>query len=257
MNCKETQFQYPRFGTEQVLEILRAEFANVRIERFDSDVLSTARKLEACLQAFNAGEISVLVGTQMLAKGHDFSRVRLMIILYPERTLLLPDFRSYERVYRELVQASGRAGRAERRGEVFIETTFARDPLFRLVREGRFDDFYEDELVKRKASRYPPFTKLIRFVIRGAVRAEVSAAALKVRQLALIYLKASLAARKTELIGPSPCLIAKLKRNYRYHLIIKTTVMQEMFPLFQTLMAAPFARKKVFIELDIDPTELF
>ncbi|BBM88697.1 primosomal protein N' [Spirochaetota bacterium] len=257
LKCKLEQFSYPRYGTEQVVGILRELFASTAIERFDSDELTTAKKLEARLKDFSAGTISILVGTQMLAKGHDFPAVRLMVMLYPERTLLLPDFRSYERVYRELVQASGRAGRSKLQGEVFVETTFANDPLFRLVREGRFDDFYQSELIKRQVNFYPPFSKLVRLVLRGEKLPDVKETALKLKQVVLIYFKASIAARKTQIIGPQPCLIERIKRYFRYHLTIKTVDTKAVIPMLHTIKHAHSSKKKVFIEIDIDPIDLF
>lgn len=149
------------FGSEKASDLLQHELPQARIQRLDSDLPSIAKRLPEILEEFKKGEIDILVGTQMIAKGHDFPRVTLTVLIEVDDVLRLPDFRAGERAFQLIVQASGRAGRGKEKGEVIIQSSRPYHPVIKEALSQNYERFYKREIGLRQLFNYPPFTKII------------------------------------------------------------------------------------------------
>lgn len=285
--CGRQELSFKRMGTERTLEKLESLFPQYQVARFDSDALKTSNKIDKLLQAFAKKEVQMLVGTQMMAKGHDFENVKLMVILSPENMLALPDFRSKERVFAALVQSAGRVGRRDESGEVLIETALLNDRVLALAATGQHELFYSEQLKERKNLFYPPFSKMINFVFRGKNKTESFKAARlfqerlkksfhhvtkteadKARKDGGNQRHASLPlkpapATKAQILGPTECLLFRLKDYYRYHVLVKTNAIGSTWLSIAKLLRespggiAGYSKTAVYMEIDVDPVDLF
>jgi primosomal protein N' (replication factor Y) len=205
--------RYLGAGTERIAGELAARFPSARIGRLDRDTASSRERLLRCLDDFARGRLDVLVGTQMVAKGHDFPGVTLVGIICADDSLHLPDFRAAERTFQLIHQVAGRAGRGEAPGTVVVQTFSPESRVIQLAVAGDYERFAEDEIARRRPLRYPPFGRLARVVARGrreeAVRRWAAAAS------------AVLAGPDLRVLGPAPCPRIKVRGLYRYQLIVK------------------------------------
>ncbi|MEN8214092.1 MAG: primosomal protein N' [Pseudomonadota bacterium] len=244
---------YQGQGTERLEEYLCDIFPEVPVIRIDRD--STRRKgsLEKHLQQVKATGACILVGTQMLAKGHDFPRVTLVGILDADQGLLNPDFRSPERTAQLLLQVSGRAGRAEKPGKVLIQTRHPHNPLLQTLLHRGYEAFSREELKQRRDARLPPFAH------QALIRAEGSDSK-QVQQFLQSAIKTSPQLLPgIELWGPAPALIERKAGVFRWHLLLQTgnrsVLQQQLKQWLQWLRQQPQARRFRW-SVDVDPLEI-
>jgi primosomal protein N' (replication factor Y) len=242
-------------GTERIEETLAVLFPSCALERIDRDAMRKRGSLEAALQRIHDGEVRILVGTQMLTKGHHFPLVTLVVVLNADQGLFGTDYRAAERLAQTIVQVAGRAGRAERPGEVLIQTEYPQHPLLQQLVSGGYDAFAAAALREREAARWPPFARV------AVLRAEAPGRDAPLdflehaRQLAL-----ECGVDGVELLGPATAPMERRAGHYRAQLLLHAP---SHAPL-QRLLArwvprieeAPGARK-VRWALDVDPLELF
>lgn len=202
-------------GAEKVEESVQLHFPSASVERLDSDIAKRKGALESILARFRAGEIQILVGTQMIAKGLDFPNVTFVGVVAADISLNLPDFRSSERTYRLLSQVSGRAGRGQKPGRVVIQTFNPDHAAIRWVPSHDFARFFEEIIPEREAAHYPPFVRLVNIVISSESRTQVIAAS--ERGLELL----SAAGSEAEVLGPVDCPLERLNKVWRRHLLVK------------------------------------
>lgn len=212
--CGSVQLRTRGFGTEKIEEEVLQVFPNIRLARLDQDVARKKHAYADILKRFEEGQLDLLVGTQMVAKGLDFERVTLVGVLNADQGLKIPDFRAQERTFQLLSQVSGRSGRRNVRGEVLIQSRQALHPLFHLVQEHNYTGFVKAELGSRRAHAYPPFVRLIRLSVRHREEAKASRAALWLAG----ELRRLLGSRVT---GPSVPSIARLRNEYHRELLLK------------------------------------
>ena len=218
-SCAGRYIKYFGTGTQKVAEEVRRFFPEASVSRLDADVTGRVGAHKKILNSFKRGETDILVGTQMVAKGLDFPNVTLVGVVTADTVLNFPDFRASERTFQLLTQVAGRAGRGPAGGEVIVQT-YA--PLhYAVLAAGRhdFDTFYEEEIISRQELGYPPFSFLVRLVITGDNEDYVSSTA---------GVLAGLFNDSVELLGPSPCPIAKLKGKFRWHLIVRGTEIESL-----------------------------
>lgn len=241
-------------GVEKVEAELHKKIEDIKILRLDRDVLTTEKKLRKALKDFSAGLYDVMIGTQILTKGHDFPDVRRVFALYPENELSLADFRASQRTYNQIVQVSGRAGRREERGEVYVQSQMGDHYSISLGMEQNYEAFYEIEIERREAFSYPPFSRLFRFVIRGKNEKDVVECAKNLKT----YLSSVKDESFGEILGPSPCIFSKIKDNYRWNLLIKVRGGVNLFLEKLGRLQSDFKYKshRVYIEYDMDPLEI-
>jgi primosomal protein N' (replication factor Y) len=204
-------------GSERVEDQLEELLPEARIARMDRDTVRRRGAHEALLRRFDAGEIDVLVGTQMIAKGHDFHRVTVVGVLSADQSLGLPDFRAGERTFQLLTQVAGRAGRGERAGRVIVQAFDPDHPVVRLAADQDYERFYEREIRYRATLRYPPVAALVNLIVRDADE-------LRCRNWARILGDALRRQEQGRLIlaGPGPAPIERIKNLWRQQILVRT-----------------------------------
>ena len=215
-NCGGNKIRYYGTGTQKVEEELRELYPQARTLRMDVDTTRRKGAHEQILQKFGAKEADILLGTQMIAKGLDFPEVTLVGVLNADTSLNLPDFRSSEHTFQLLTQVSGRAGRAEKAGEVVIQTFNPQHYAIELAKKQNYEQFYQQEMHVRHRGGYPPYYFTVKIT---ASHPEEQVAAKKIFQIAN-QLKEVLSPQSL-LLGPTPSMILRVKNRYYYQLIIK------------------------------------
>ncbi|MFP4407760.1 MAG: primosomal protein N' [Spirochaetaceae bacterium] len=249
--CGSLDVGYASFGTERVEEEVAAQLPELRIARVDSD--STRRKgsLQRIFKEFHDGQIDLLLGTQMVSKGLNFPGVQLVGIIVADTGLNMPDFRSAERTFAHIVQVAGRAGRFTPDGEVIIQSYKPESKAVRLAAAGDIERFYREELEVRRDLGYPPFTRLIRLLLRGRNREMVRSTAAELLRELIDALPP-----EAQLLGPAPCVLERVNHNYRVHMLIHGDTLPEIHrPLRRVIREFPVPAS-VYLEIDIDPVTL-
>jgi primosomal protein N' (replication factor Y) len=214
--CGSYSLKYFGMGTEKVEDELSYYFPNANIQRIDSDTISRKASLSNILQSFSKGEIDILVGTQIVSKGLDFSRVTLVGVISAENNLWMPDFRADERTFQLLTQVAGRAGRSKSEGEVLIQTLNPHNFVLKKVMEYDYNGFYENQILQREQMGFPPFTRLCLIEARDLREDKAKGAISDFYSYIRAYDKYIIISQ------PAPALISKLKNYYRFHLLVKS-----------------------------------
>ncbi len=253
-SCDGKYIYYIGEGTEQIEELLQKRFPALRIARIDRDTVSRRRNFEQTLQEFSEGRIDMLVGTQMLAKGHDYPNVTLVGVVSVDAGLALPDFRSAERTFQLITQVAGRAGRGERAGQVLIQTYHPHHYALRHASEQDYHGFYEEEIRHRQNLGYPPFVSLASLLIRGPELGRVRADALTLRK----ELDGANTERLSRVLGPAPAPLARLKGEHRYQLLIKSRSRKQLRALADQAIRAAVESgvNPRSLNLEIDPVSV-
>lgn len=239
-------------GTERLEEELLALYPQARIARMDRDTTTRKGAHARLVDGMSSRQIDILVGTQMIAKGHDFPSVTLVGVLNADSPLNLPDFRSSERVFSLFSQVAGRAGRGDRPGRVMIQTFDPGHVTLQHVAGHDYRAFAANELSQRQALGYPPFGHLVNLVFAGNDNQLVCSAA--------DHLASQLSGPEDgfELLGPAPCLLSKLRGKNRVQILLKAAHRSVLRSLLDAL---PALRKKlpggVSLTVDVDPLDMF
>jgi len=255
--CPKCRAEYMYFvgdGAERVDEYLRQQFPHAHVSRLDRDTVRTKRQYQQILGAFAKGEVDILVGTQMVAKGHDFQRVTLVGVAAADLALGRPDFRAAERTFQLLTQVAGRAGRGELSGEVLVETYYPEHYAIQLAAQQDYDSFYEKEAHFRRMLHYPPFTALASVLVRDR---KLENAVRWSRALAACL--APFGKHGVKILGPAPAPLARLKRDYRFQFVLKSpqrTILGKSLAAALEFCAAKEIPANAVI-VDVDPTSLF
>jgi len=215
-HCGSIALKYFGTGTERVEDELEFYFPKVKMSRIDSDSITKKSALSRLLLSFGAGEIDILVGTQMVSKGLDFSRVTLVGVISAETTLWLPDFRADERTFQLLTQVSGRAGRSKTPGEVIIQTQNEKHFALQMVLNNNYNGFYQKEIADREKMDFPPFTRIALIETKDQSNERAKGA------INGFYNELKKFGKWMKISSPSPAIIAKLKGQYRYQILIKS-----------------------------------
>lgn len=215
--CGSIQLKYFGTGTERVEDELEYYFPNVKMSRIDSDSITKKSALSRLLISFGSGEIDVLVGTQMVSKGLDFSRVTLVGVISAETTLWLPDFRADERTFQLLTQVSGRAGRSKSPGEVIIQTQNEKHFALQMVLNNNYKGFYEKEIIDREKMGFPPFTRIALIEAKNQSNEKAKGA------ITSFHKELKKFSKYLKISSPTPAIISRLKGQYRYQILIKSS----------------------------------
>lgn len=243
------------FGTERLAQALAGLLPEARIERMDSDTSSRRGARGAILEGLARGDLDVLVGTQMIAKGFDFPGVTLVGVVLADLTLNLPDYRSAERTFQLLTQVAGRAGRGERPGRVLIQTYAPHHYSIRAARDQDYARFIRRELDLRRELMYPPFARLALIRIEGEDAGRVSAIA----SAAAAALGKIAKPEAMRVLGPAPAPIERIKGRYRWQVMLKAIELKDLRAALTAMRAevAPrAARDRVRLAIDIDPVNM-
>lgn len=221
-HCGEDALRRKGMGTQQVERLVAERFPDARIARMDVDTTSGKWAHTAILDRVGRGEIDILLGTQMIAKGLDFPNVTLVGVVDADTGLNLPDFRAAERTFQLLSQVAGRAGRGAKGGEVIVQTRMPTHHAVRHAVSHDFLSFVREELGNRRTPVYPPFVSIANVIVSGTDEGLTAAAMLEAsRWIAALVARAAL--RDVVLVGPAPCPIDRIKDRWRWHLLIKST----------------------------------
>jgi len=248
--CGSLDVGYSGFGTEMVEEDVRRRFPDLRVVRVDTDAIRKRGQLRDTLNQFRAGEIDILLGTQMVAKGLNFPGVKLVGIVLADTGLHLPDFRAQERTFALIVQVAGRAGRYLPDGKVVIQTYRPDADAVRLAASHDLSTFYEKELATREALGFPPFSRLIRLVFRGRERERVQSTAASYAEAIAAGLK------QGEVLGPAECPLSIISGNHRYQLIARSRSFAHLHDAVSRVANGRHPDHGVYVELDVDPVSL-
>lgn len=222
--CMGLKFKEKGSGTEKIEDEIQTHFPEARIARMDRDTTQRKGSHHALLDKLAKNEIDILVGTQMIAKGHDYPNVTLVGILSADSCLHLPDFRSAEETFQLITQMAGRAGRAQKPGRVLLQTFSPEHYSIELASRYRIQEFYEKELEQRSELNYPPFSRITVLRIQGTQIHKVTKAAETLADKLNELLKKELI--QGQILGPSPCLLEKLRNNYRWQILLKSPLHQ-------------------------------
>jgi primosomal protein N' (replication factor Y) len=248
--CQHAGMHELGIGTERLEQAVKERFPQAIVARMDADTMAERGAHERVLGAFRKRHIDVLIGTQMIAKGLDFPDVTLVGVVSADTGLFVPDYRAAERTFQLLHQVAGRAGRGEKAGTVVVQTHCPDNYAVAAAANNDYDAFVQQELVYRKLTGYPPFSRLLRVLAEARTEAEAQ----RVLQEAVVPLRGM---PDVEVLGPAPAVIAKIKDHWRWHMLVKCFLPAS----FQQAMAAigtveDRGTRTCRITLDVDPSSL-
>jgi len=251
--CANPRIRYSGLGTERVEDALHRLFPRARVSRMDTDTLKRKEDYRRVLTEFRTGRIDVLVGTQMIAKGLHFPNVTLVGIIHADLALHLPDFRAGERTFQLLTQVSGRAGRGDVEGEVFVQTFTPFHPAIQFARRHDYEGFYDQEMEFRRQLRYPPLARIALLTLKGRNDDKV--------QFAAEHLARALAARLAGwkdliLAGPAAAPLARAETLYRHQILIRTQAMARLGGELAAVQSGLTLPDSVKLGIDVDPVDL-
>jgi primosomal protein N' (replication factor Y) len=253
-SCAGKYIYYVGEGTEQLEEMLQKRFPTLRIARLDRDTTSRRKLFERAILEFGAGELDMLVGTQMLAKGHDFPNVTLVGVVSVDAGLALPDFRSAERTFQLITQVAGRAGRGSLAGRVLIQTYHPNHYALKHACAQDYAGFYQEEIRYRKSLNYPPFVALASLLVHGEDFTRAQGCAAEIRKA----LDEANTDRACRILGPAPAPLARLRGEHRIQLLVKSRSRPQLREVIDMALANAAARDVDLrsVNLEIDPINL-
>jgi primosomal protein N' (replication factor Y) len=256
--CRSEDLAFRGVGTEQVEREVAELFPAARVARMDVDTTSAKWSHHDILERVGAGEIDILLGTQMIAKGLDFPNVTLVGVVNADVAMNLPDFRASERTFQLLTQVAGRAGRGPRGGLVIIQTALPQHYAIQSAIAHDFEGFAERELQVRAEPAYPPHTRLANIVVSGTDEREVQDAVDAVADHALAHIASLAAAAAVVLTGPAPCAIDRIRGRWRWHFILRTGSAPVLGEICRELQCAGLrpGRSELRMIIDRDPVSL-
>lgn len=249
--CKSLDVGATGFGTEHIEEEVQRIFPKMIVKRLDTDTTTKKGELKKTLDSFKKGQIDILIGTQMVARGLNFPGVKLVGIVMADTGLKMPDFRASERAFSLISQVSGRAGRYSRDGEVLIQTLMPENRAINLAANSDLETFYEEELNTRKLLEFPPYSRLIRLVFRSK---QLGVVLNSINQFA-DYLN-KVIVNDAEILGPSECPLSIIAGNHRHQLIIRTNCLSKIHGIVYSSLNQNKFPSNLYIEVDIDPINL-
>jgi primosomal protein N' (replication factor Y) (superfamily II helicase) len=233
--CDSEYLYYVGEGTEKIEQKLAELFPEARVERLDRDATRRRGHFQKVLSDFRRGKIDILVGTQLIAKGHDFPGVTLVGVVSADMGLALPDFRAAERTFQLLTQAAGRAGRGDAPGRVLVQTFFPEHYAIRLAAEQNYDGFFAKEMSFRRLMRHPPTTALANVI---AQHTRLEQAARFAKQIGRFFETALASQPNVKVFGPSPAPLARIEGRYRIQFLLKSNSRARLNAVLRDLVAA-------------------
>lgn len=249
--CGSLEIGSSGFGTEYIEAETRAKFPTAKILRLDTDVITKKEELVEKLDEFRKGEYDILLGTQMVAKGLNFPKLRLVGVILADTGLHMPDFRAGERTFSLITQVAGRAGRYFPDGKVIVQTYNPYQEPIAFAVSSRTKEFYQMELQNREILDFPPFCRMIRLVFRSADQNLAYSACAQATQILNQNLQKGIL-----ILGPAECPINKISMNYRFQILLKASSIVPLQALVRNLKQNYRLNPNVYVEYDVDPVEL-
>jgi primosomal protein N' (replication factor Y) len=252
--CRNATLREVGVGTEQIEQSLQRIVTGARVARMDRDTSGKRGVQEKLIRSWENGEIDILVGTQIITKGHDVSGVTLVGALLADLSLNLPDFRAAERTFQLLNQVAGRSGRGDDPGHVIVQTYAPDHYVFQYLLSHDYKGFFKLELESRRALNYPPFSRLVSFCIDGPKVADVESKAKKLAEILRERHGANSKYRdQIEILGPAPAPIAKLRGRYRWQLLLKGKQVSALLEFANIARELLPRSGKARLHIDVDP----
>ncbi|MDM8538232.1 primosomal protein N', partial [Desulfobacterales bacterium HSG17] len=255
--CGSSDIKHLGLGTEKLEAAVKALFPEASVARMDRDTTTRKGSILKILKAVKSGAVDVLIGTQMVAKGHDFPNITLVGIICADLSLSFPDFRAGERTFQLLAQVAGRAGRGDVPGRVFLQTYAPEHFSIVAAKHQDFKSFYNTEIGFRKALNYPPFSRIIQLRISGKKLDKTREAAQLLGELCRDKQKKNAAfSRHVEILGPIEAPVAKIANHYRWQMMIKSIKVKKLHQFVRQIVSENpkvFNNPKVKVIIDVDP----
>jgi primosomal protein N' (replication factor Y) len=252
--CTQPGLRYLGTGTQRLEAEVRTKFPDARVLRMDSDAMRKPGSHDTALESFRHGEVDILLGTQMIAKGLDFPRVTLVGVIDADTLLHQPDLRAAERTFQLIAQVAGRTGRGDRPGRVLVQTINPDQPVIQLAARHDYFGFAKRELESRREQHQPPFAHLARIVLRGHDEQQVQAAA-KLLAESIRRATANLP-QPVKLLGPAPAPVYKLRKQFRFHLLLSAGTPEALTNLWKTVGPTALENETVELTIDVDPIDM-
>jgi len=255
-NCGFDGLKNSGTGTQKIEQYIKDLYQGYNVERIDSDVLTRKGEHIRLLERFQRGDIDILVGTQMIAKGLDNPNVTLVGVISADASFNLPDFRASERGFQLLTQVAGRAGRGEFKGRVLFQTYNPEYYALESAKSQNYSEFYEKEIKSREDFDYPPFSQIIRLILssQNNFRAEKAAQEIALRLCTMIE-KFGFGER-IEVLGPTPCVIERINGYYRFQILIKNKLEDKGHQFVSSFLNKITAPKDIKMTIDVDPLDI-
>lgn len=247
-SCHEKGLNYMGLGTEKLEEVINSKYPGARVIRMDRDTTTKKGSHDKIIKSFRNNEYDILIGTQMISKGLDFPNCTLVGIINADNSLNIPDFRSSEKTFSLLLQASGRAGRGSVTGHVIIQTFNPDNKTIKSVKNHDYDEFYKEEMEIRKVLKYPPYYYLVNLKICSKDYEKASKESTKIAN----YLKSHLD-KYSIVLGPSTAVNFKLKNIYRFNITVKYRYDKELKDVLHKIDELYATNKDIFLEIDLNP----
>lgn len=255
-NCDSEDFENFGTGSERVEEIAKKIFKDANIARLDSDSLNKKNQHVEILKSFNDGEIDILIGTQMIAKGLDNPNVTLVGVINADLSFNLPDYRSSERGFSLLTQVAGRSGRGQTKGRVIFQTYNADNLFLQKAKEQDYLSFWEKEIELREHFDYPPFAKIIRIILSSNVEFMAEHAACEIATHLKEYIKKLSLDERIIVLGPTSCVIEKIKGEWRFNILIKNKLAQKGHDTVLSFLRRITLNNEIKMVIDVDPSDI-
>lgn len=254
--CGSDALKISGTGTQKIEQYIKEIFPDYRVERVDSDILVRKGEHIRLLERFQKGDIDILVGTQMIAKGLDNPNVTLVGVISADASFNLPDFRASERGFQLLTQVAGRAGRGEFTGRVYFQTYNPDYYALASAKSQNYNEFYSTEIAAREEFDYPPFSQMVRLIISSTnnFRAEKSAQEIAMRMCLMID-KYGISER-LDVLGPTPCVIERINGYYRFQIIIKNKLEEKGHHFISSFLNKITMPKDIKLAIDVDPLDI-
>ena len=255
-DCGSDALKNSGTGTQKIEMYIKELYPDYNVERVDSDVMVKKGEHIRLLERFQNGDIDILVGTQMIAKGLDNPNVTLVGVISADASFNLPDFRASERGFQLLTQVAGRAGRGEFSGKVFFQTYNPDYYALASAKSQNYREFYDAEIVAREEFDYPPFSQIIRIILSSEnnFRAEKSAQEIALRLCTMIE-KYGISER-LEVLGPTPCVIERINGLYRFQILIKNKLDDKGHQFISSFLSKMSVPKDIRMAVDVDPLDI-
>ncbi len=254
--CGSDAFKNSGTGTQKIEQYVKELFPENNVERIDSDILVRKGEHIRLLEKFQRGDINILVGTQMIAKGLDNPNVTLAGVISADASFNLPDFRASERGFQLLTQVAGRAGRGEFAGKVLFQTYNPDFYALESAKSQNYREFYDTEIAAREEFDYPPFSQIIRLILssQNTFRAEKSAQEIALR-LCIMIEKYGISER-LDILGPTPCVIERINGQYRFQILIKNKMSGKGHQFVSSFLNKVIMPKDIKLAIDVDPLDI-
>lgn len=261
--CGSPKIQPLGFGTEKVESMLKTMFPDARLARMDQDSTSRKGATIKILKSISNHNVDIIVGTQMLAKGHDFPSITLVGVVCADLSLSLPDFRAGERTFQLLAQVAGRAGRGNTPGKVIMQTYNPDHFTITAAKKQDVMEFFQNEIPYRKALHYPPFSRIIQLKISGTSSEKAKSHAVNIAQILKLLQENQEAGKQNEkemvqVLGPIEAPIQKISSRFRWQILVKSSSSSLINTMVKSMLNHPKAKpaKGVRLTVDVDPYSL-